>query len=55
MEQLKELEALIAKQIGADSVKYNSLDAFTSALGMSGQQLCLKCFDGIDPTTSHSS
>ncbi|MBW1858851.1 MAG: amidophosphoribosyltransferase [Deltaproteobacteria bacterium] len=52
MERLKELEALIAKQIGADSVKYNSLDAFTSALGMSGQQLCLKCFDGVDPTKS---
>jgi amidophosphoribosyltransferase len=52
MEQLRELEALIAKQIGADSVKYNSLDAFTSALGMSGQQLCLRCFDGVDPTKS---
>jgi amidophosphoribosyltransferase len=50
MERLRELEALIAKQIGADSMKYNSLDAFKSALGMSGQQLCLKCFDGVDPT-----
>ena len=50
MERLRELEALIAKQIGADSVRYNSLEAFTSALGMSRQQLCLKCFDGVDPT-----
>jgi amidophosphoribosyltransferase len=52
VEQLRELEAFIANQIGADSVKYNSLDAFVSALGMSGQQLCLKCFDGVDPTKS---
>jgi amidophosphoribosyltransferase len=50
MEKLRDLEAFIAKQIGADSVKYNSLDAFVSALGMSGQQLCLKCFDGVNPT-----
>jgi amidophosphoribosyltransferase len=50
MERLRELEALISKQIGADSVKYNSLDAFMAALGMSRQQLCLKCFDGVDPT-----
>lgn len=52
MEQLRDLEAFIANQIGADSVKYNSLDAFVSALGMPGQQLCLKCFDGVDPTKS---
>ena len=52
MEQLRELEALIADQIGADSVKYNSLDAFVSALGIPGEQLCLKCFDGLDPTES---
>jgi amidophosphoribosyltransferase len=52
MEQLRELEALIADQIGADSVKYNSLDAFVSALGIPGEQLCLKCFGGLDPTES---
>jgi amidophosphoribosyltransferase len=52
MEQLRELEALIADQIDADSVKYNSLDAFVSALGLPAQQLCLKCFDGLDPTKS---
>jgi len=52
MEQLRELEALIASQIDADSVKYNSLDAFVSALGLPAQQLCLKCFDGLDPTES---
>jgi amidophosphoribosyltransferase len=50
MKKLRDLEALIADQIGADSVKYNSLDAFVSALGIPKQQLCLKCFDGLDPT-----
>ncbi len=50
MKKLRDLEALIADQIGADSVKYNSLDAFVSALGIPKQELCLKCFDGLDPT-----
>jgi len=50
MEQLRELEALIANEIGADSVKYNSLDSFVEALGIPREGLCLKCFDGVDPT-----
>ncbi len=49
MEQLRELEAWIAEQIGADSVKFNSLDAFVTALGIPRQDLCLKCWDGIRP------
>lgn len=50
MEQLRDLEAWIANEIGADSVKYNSLDSFVEALGIPREDLCLKCWDGIDPT-----
>ncbi len=50
MEQLRDLEARIANQIGADSLKYNSLDSFVAALGIPGEDLCLKCWDGLDPT-----
>jgi len=50
MEQLRGLEAWIADQIGADSVAYNSPDAFVAALGVPKTDLCLKCFDGMGPT-----
>ena len=50
MDQLRNLEARIANEIGADSVKYNSLDSFVEALGIPREGLCLKCWDGIDPT-----
>ena len=49
MEQLRELEAWIADQIGADSVKYNSLDDFVEALGIPSRDLCLKCWNGVLP------
>jgi len=50
MQQLRDLEARMADQISADSVKYNSLDAFVAALGIARENLCLKCWDGILPT-----
>jgi amidophosphoribosyltransferase len=50
LEQLKGLEAWMADQIGADSVAFNSLDAFVAALGIPATDLCLKCFDGMLPT-----
>lgn len=50
MEELRRLEAWVAARIGADSVKYNSLDAFVEALGLPQDDLCLKCWDGIRPT-----
>ncbi|MBW1917144.1 MAG: amidophosphoribosyltransferase [Deltaproteobacteria bacterium] len=49
MAQLRALETWVADQIGADSVKYNSLDAFVGALGLPSDNLCLKCFNGIRP------
>jgi len=49
MDQLRELERWVADQIGADSVKYNSTDAFVAALGLPRGNLCLKCFDGAVP------
>jgi amidophosphoribosyltransferase len=50
LEQLRNLERWVASQIGADSVKYNSLAAFVQALGIPQENLCLKCWDGIRPT-----
>ena len=50
VEQLRGLEAWVADEIGADSVKYNSLDAFVAAMGIPREELCLMCFDGKSPT-----
>ncbi|MBM4275114.1 MAG: amidophosphoribosyltransferase [Deltaproteobacteria bacterium] len=50
MEELRRLENWVAARIGADSVKYNSLEAFVEALGMPQDHLCLKCWDGVRPT-----
>ncbi|MFC1895779.1 amidophosphoribosyltransferase [Thermodesulfobacteriota bacterium] len=50
MEDLRSLEAWIAREIEADTVKYNSLDSFVEAIGIPHGSLCLKCFDGIRPT-----
>lgn len=49
LEQLRQLENWVAGQINADSVKYNSLEAFVDALGIPRDNLCLKCWDGIRP------
>ncbi|MFP3867561.1 MAG: amidophosphoribosyltransferase [Desulfobacteraceae bacterium] len=49
MTQLRSLETWVAAQIGADTVKYNSLDAFVTALGLPREDLCLKCFNGNRP------
>ncbi len=50
LDQLRDLENWVAGRIGADSVKYNSLDAFVDALGLPKDHLCLKCWDGLRPT-----
>ncbi|MCX7816068.1 MAG: amidophosphoribosyltransferase [Syntrophales bacterium] len=50
IEQLHEVEGCIAREIEADSVKYNSIDSFVNALGIPRENLCLKCWDGIYPT-----
>ncbi|MCX5841257.1 MAG: amidophosphoribosyltransferase, partial [Deltaproteobacteria bacterium] len=50
MDELRRLESWIADQIDADSVKYNSIDAFVDALGIPRKDLCLKCWDGVAPT-----
>lgn len=52
IEQLHAVERWIAREIEADSVKYNSIDAFVNALGIPRENLCLKCWDGIYPTDS---
>ncbi len=50
-EELRALEVWVAEKIGADSVKYNSLEDFVAALKIPKNSLCLKCFDGKWPTT----
>jgi len=52
MEQLRDLERWIADQIGADSLKYNPLDEFVTALGIPKEDLCLKCWNGVSPIGS---
>jgi len=49
LDELKALEDWVSEKIGADSVRYNSLEAFVEALKISKQHLCLKCWDGILP------
>ena len=49
MKQLRDLEAWIAKKIDADSVKFNTMDAFVESLKIPRGNLCLQCFDGILP------
>lgn len=48
--ELESLEEWVAQSIGADTVKFNSLEAFVEALGIPRDDLCLKCFNGIRPT-----
>jgi len=52
MEQLVDLEAWVARTIGADSVKFNTMDAFVASLLIPRESLCLQCFDGIVPSKS---
>ncbi len=49
MAELQKLEQWVADHIGADSVKYNSLEAFVEALRLPKTNLCLKCWDGNRP------
>ena len=50
VDELKALEDWVSEKIGADSVKYNSLEAFVDALKISKEHLCLHCWDGKRPT-----
>jgi amidophosphoribosyltransferase len=52
MEQLMDLEDWIAQKIGADSLKYNTVDDFVTALGIPKEDLCLKCWNGVSPIGS---
>lgn len=46
IDRLKMIEEKTARFIGADSLKYNSLDDFVSAIGLPKEKLCLECWDG---------
>ncbi|MBW2090707.1 MAG: amidophosphoribosyltransferase [Deltaproteobacteria bacterium] len=54
MEQLRDLEKWVADRIEADSVKYNSLDAFVEAISIPRENLCLKCWNGFRPTENQA-
>jgi len=49
LDKLRLVEEKVAKQIGADSVRYNSLDDFVAAIGLLKEKLCLRCWDGVSP------
>jgi amidophosphoribosyltransferase len=49
LDELKDLEIWVSEKIGADSVRYNSLEAFVAALKIPKEDLCLKCWDGNWP------
>lgn len=50
MDALVDLEEWVARTIGADSVKFNTMDAFVASLCIPRNNLCLQCFDGIVPS-----
>jgi amidophosphoribosyltransferase len=47
LDKLRMVEGKVAEQIGADSVKYNSLEDFVTAIGLPKDELCLRCWDGV--------
>jgi amidophosphoribosyltransferase len=49
MEQLRDFETWIAAKIDAESIKFNTMHDFVSALMIERENLCLRCFDGISP------
>ncbi|MEA3328801.1 MAG: amidophosphoribosyltransferase [Candidatus Omnitrophota bacterium] len=49
LDKLRIVEEKVAKLVGADSLKYNSLEDFVSAIGLPKEKLCLNCWDGIRP------
>jgi amidophosphoribosyltransferase len=53
LDELKGLETWVAQRIDADSVRYNSIEAFVAALGIPREHLCLKCWDGVWPVAIH--
>ncbi len=51
LDKLKALEIWISENLDADSVRYNSLEAFVEALKIPKESLFLKCWDGNSPIT----
>ncbi len=49
IDKLNKIEKTIAERINADSVKYNTLDSFISAIGLPEDKLCLACWNGVLP------
>ena len=51
LDKLKALEIWVSEKTGADSLRYNCLEAFVEALKIPKESLCLKCWDGNSPIT----
>ncbi|MBN2567866.1 MAG: amidophosphoribosyltransferase [Deltaproteobacteria bacterium] len=49
IDRLKEFESWVSSKVGADSVKFNTVDSFVAAMLLPKNRLCLQCFDGINP------
>ncbi len=45
-----EVEARMAAQLGADSLRYLPIDSVARAIGLDADQLCQACITGIYPT-----
>lgn len=46
---LEKLEHDVARLIGGDTLRFNNMEKFVDAIGLDRKDLCLKCFDGINP------
>lgn len=43
----------VGRLVGADSLRFNTLEKFVEAIGLKRSDLCLKCFDGKSPEIGH--
>jgi len=48
---IEELESRVAREIGADSVRFQTIEGLVRAIGTPANELCLACLTGEYPTT----
>lgn len=53
LEQQRALETWVAGRVGADSVRFNTIDDFVASLMTERGKLCLACFDGVAPYSAN--
>ncbi len=52
-EMVEKLGVEMGRLVGADSLRFNTLEKFVEAIGLKHSDLCLKCFDGKGLETPH--